>query len=195
MYMNNRETFISYGFEVINQNSFTRPYLWSWRERGDKPCGGLWASPEDSEHSWYTECHKLNGEERNDLYPEGFDEAFSKFVRFRLKGEAKVLEIKTAEDYMDTLMKYLMRLGYNYHMEKCGSGDFDFKSVKDYDIIGINWEKVSQDYDAVRVTWDAIQEVGKLLQGQEGDLRILGLETWAVDSLMLCNLECIEMVD
>lgn len=64
------------------------------RDMWNKPTGGLWSSPRDSENSW---VRWMTGE---DWFPHDPDEWFD----FHIKDDAKIMEIKSVKD-VDKLPK------------------------------------------------------------------------------------------
>ena len=102
------------------------PYLWN------KPCGGMWSSPVNSDNTWEDWCRG-----------NGFKlEKLNKQFRFILTERSRVLRIKYNKDLDD-----LYSQGYK-------RSDFDqYSHLLDDDLYYLDFEKIlANGYDAIQVT-------------------------------------------
>jgi hypothetical protein len=70
----------------------------------NKPTGGIWSSPVESEWDWKTWCLSENYNTKN----------LKKWTKFILKPETKVLTINSKEDYKNALEKYRSEQGLDW---------------------------------------------------------------------------------
>lgn len=96
-----------------------------------KPSGGLWASSQEYDFSWYDWLDREG-------YNSSDDTDFSKyknngFFKFKLN-TSKILTIKTDEELDDVMKDYANKEGLIYSITKC-----------------LDFEKLSNDYDAIEV--------------------------------------------
>lgn len=96
--------------------------------RTNKPSGGLWTSPIDSNRSWYDWC------ERSDF------STGDNSLSFELEVGGKILEINSVNDFED---KYLVKTFMDHGL---------------IDTIHIDFELIAKDYDCIYVTEKAIDE-------------------------------------
>lgn len=88
----------------------------------NKPAWGLWASPEDSEYGWKEWCEDAN-----------FMTDLSTNFKFKLKSDARVLEITKKEDLESLPIDHCEMI------------------EETYDNVLIDWQKITEEYDAVYV--------------------------------------------
>lgn len=129
--------FIHYGNERFDISKFQKV---SNREFVNKPNGGFWASPINTENSWKNLCIK----ERC------FTDSLKKHFIFNIKPGAKILNIKTKED--------LNNLSFIYKRENCfGETLLNFDTIAEcYDALYVEieelyWEMYSWDCDTLLV--------------------------------------------
>lgn len=114
--MNDR-VFVHYGAKEFNPDRFCRVIN---REYSNKPLGGLWSSPEESDVTWKEWCEAEHFRECSE------DNCF----RFKLKEGAKVLVLENKSD-LDNLPKVKLDLS---HITM--NIDLDFEALaKEYDAI------------------------------------------------------------
>lgn len=160
--MKERE-FISYGF-IIDPAKFERIGDGK-RLLLNKPSGGLWASPTDSEFGWKDWC------ESEDYKIENLDT----WTKFNLKGSAKILVINSFFDLMMAWKKYPLNTGR--------SGYFEYKIL---DFLAIERDG----YDGVLLTERGNEECHLPMNET-----FLDLNAWDCESIVLFNLDHIEIVE
>ena len=96
----------------------------------NKPIGGLWGSPENSEYGWKDWCESEDFNKN-----EGIDVCF----RWKFKDTAKVLKINSEKDYVQLLDKYLNKIDNPYLPDR-------YKYL--------DWSKIAEDYDGFHLTYD-----------------------------------------
>lgn len=135
----------------------------------NKPKGGLWTSPEDSEWGW-----------KDFVINEKFQESkyLGKVTLITLKSDAKIYKIQNKEDYL-----------------KCPLRDREMDISFELDAIYsklqyIDFEKLSEEYDALWVTKEVLNVLGTF--GVLDDFSLGPLYGWDVETVLLFNLNCIE---
>ena len=118
-------------------------------KRGNKPWGGLWTSPIESEYGWYD---FVKGEHyRKEHY-------LDKMTLITLKSDAKIYKIDSVEDF-----------DLCPHLQERGAIFDKFKKI--------DFEKLSEDYDGVWITVKAIVDLENRHQDFMGDLYGWDVET------------------
>ena len=145
--------YIHYGSQDFDENRFIKIHN---REFSNKPIGGLWASPSDADLSWKDWC------EREEFREYKEDEYF----KFKLRDNARVLEIKNKED-VDNLPK------------------LDTSIVN---IVSIDFEKLAKEYDAI-IVWMYRDNHPKFHESM-----YYLMYGWDCDSILVFNKDMIEVI-
>ncbi len=161
---------ITLGIDEIKKDQFNEIKN---MKRGNKPWGGLWTSPIESEYGWY---NFVKGEHYREEY------YLNKMTLITLKSDAKIYKIDSVEDF--DLCPHIQ--------ERVQEQDPFFITSQDQNTIfnkfkKIDFEKLSEDYDGVWITVKAIVNLENRHQNFMGDLY-----GWDVETVLLFNLNCIE---
>ena len=101
----------------------------------NKPNGGLWGSPENSEYGWIDWCDS-----------EGFKKngGIEVYFKWRFKDTAKILKINSKEDYLKILETYQKKIENPYLPTT-----YQF----------IDWKELSKTYDGFHLTYNGFCEL------------------------------------
>ena len=135
----------------------------------NKPKGGLWTSPEDSEWGW-----------KDFVINEKFQESkyLGKVTLITLKSDTKIYKIQNKDDYLKCPLRDR-------------KGDISFELDTIYSKLRyIDFEKLSEEYDALWVTREVLDVLGTF--GTLDDFELGPLYGWDVETVLLFNLNCIE---
>lgn len=114
-------TFVHYGIKRLNLRKFRKPKNISWNKPKNRT--GLWASPLNSNHSWYHAALEMGI--RNHTPDE--------CVKFKLKRNARVLVIDDVSDLLNLVYFNPFGEGYSY-------------------MDAIDFEELTKTYDAIYLT-------------------------------------------
>lgn len=135
----------------------------------NKPSGGLWTSPENSNLSW-----------KDFVINESFQESryLNKLTLITLKSDVKIYKIQNKDDYFKCPLR---------DKENDFFGGLETNHSK---LQFIDFEKLSKDYDALWITEEALNVLGTF---EILDDFVLGpLYGWDVETVLLFNLDCIK---
>ncbi len=122
---------IHYGSNTYNPELF-KPVTNHKYSANNKPKGGLWVSPVDSEWGWKDFC---------EVEEFRIDKLSSSF-KLKLKDDAKIFKIDSLNDSFDSLLE----LAKSYSWKNIiGCDELDFEKLsKDYDVIYLTYEGVGE---------------------------------------------------
>lgn len=159
--------FVTYGF-YYNPAHFKKvTNKWSFM---NKPSGGLWSSPKNSQWGWKDWCLSEMFKEKS-YFRVGF--------KFKLKKSAKIFVLNTISDYLELPEEYFIEQKYGY--------PGDPKSL--------NWEKLATEYDGFLLTETGLSETRDLGFGLSSDSTgRVGFNAWDCETLLVFSLDCISEV-
>lgn len=148
------------GIDTIDLNKFQK--IKNSRSR-NKPIGGLWTSPVNSEYGWkdFVESESY----KKDRY-------LNDCVLISLKDSAKIFKIDSNQDFKEAPKR------------STEIGETDWYPPIKY----LDFEKLAEDYDALWLTYNGVKDLSYF----DGDLLIGDLYGWDVETVLLFNLDCIE---
>ena len=156
--------FVTYGFHY-NLSRFRKvTNKWSFL---NKPIGGLWSSPKNSQWGWKDWCESEMFREKS-YFKVGF--------KFKLKSSAKIFILNTISDYLSLPDEYFWRDPMNMTLTK-----------------SLNWEKLATEYDGFLLTEKGLEETRDLgfdpfVKGRQG------FYSWDCETLLVFSLDCISEI-
>lgn len=156
------------GIDTIDPSKFRKIENYRFR---NKPKGGLWTSPENSEFGW--KDFVISESYRTDKY-------LSKCTLITLKESAKIFILDSAEDFKK-VPKYF-----------CKPKEFEELFLTEE---LINFEELSKHYDGLWLTMNGLKELSgfDIFDFETNHLSSIGnLYGWDVETVLLFNLDCIE---
>lgn len=161
--LNIGDEFVTYGF-YYNPTQFKKvTNKWSFL---NKPYGGLWSSPKNSQWGWKDWCKS-----------EMFREKSLRFgFKFKLKKSAKIFVLDAISDYLNLPDEYFWRDPNSMMLTK-----------------SLNWEKLATEYDGFLLTEKGLEETRDLgfdpfVKGRQG------FNAWDCETLLVFSLDCISEV-
>lgn len=127
--------FVVYGLSCYNPTKFKE--VTNEQDYLNKPEGGLWSSPANSEWGWKDWCD-------SEMWRKGF--GLSCGFKFKLKKSARIFAIDSLSDYRACVEKY-------------------GKGIRWSDRKVIDWEKISKEYDGLFLTLKGFDETRIGLDG------------------------------
>ena len=155
--MDNNKIYIHFESEHFEKEMFTKIINLKEISMLNKPMGGLWSSPEDSENRWDIWCHAVGYSHRNNYWNKKF--------RFILKENANILKV-TGDMYIN-LPHTQIELKYpliNIIPEKYKQPLYE-----------LDYEKLSSMYDGIEVNFSDNPEL------------LSYFDFWDCDTLLVFN--------
>lgn len=165
-----KKEFITYGI-IIDPEKFERIKNGS-KMYMNKPDGGLWTSPTDSEWGWKDWCESENFNVSR----------LSSYTKFNLKDTAKILVIDSLEEFYNICDKYTLKIHGSLELAMLMMGKL------------LDFEAIEKDgYDGILLT-----DRGNIQCHLPLNLARPGysdLNAWDVETLLLFNLDHIEITE
>lgn len=185
-------TFISYGLNQFDADKFNTP---TFQSHINKPRGGFWASPVDSNYGWRAWC----------IDNEFNKKALSQYILFKLKKNANIYIIDNKDDmdkiavnseYSEKELNHLTNLVFDENPQFDRNNQTIFNAVKNHirktdrpttqKVMDFNY--LYNNYDGVFVTENAASTLRWMNDN-------VGLHSWDVESLCVFNPNAIEIID
>lgn len=167
--------YIHYGSDHFDKKRFRKVRNCILGDIGEKPRAGtgLWASPVDSETTWYDWC------EEEDFHIDNLSSSF----KFKLLPTARVLYIRNWDELGEAKAIY-QNYGWFAYIYQFDSGAMEENMKAKF---APDFERIANDYDAmyVRMWWGDGINSGSYYQ----------LYGWDVDSLLVLNPYVVEELD
>lgn len=160
--------FITYGHWIKKDKFIPAYHTWKM-EFLNKPGGGLWCSPKDSNWGWRDWCES----EKFRL------DRLNKYSTFRLKEKAKVLVIESLEDLEDIMV------GFG-RLQKIAMGSVLYPDMK-----CIDWDNIKNYFDAVLLTEKGNEEC-HLPYALNSSMEYIDLNSWDCESMVILRWEAID---